>query len=309
MLLAVTLVFAQKSIKLTRPGKGVTLSSGYVVGLSVFPPLSVFRFVLCCGPNADRGVGGCLVLFTEPLLLLRSAVDKVEWTTVGVLPEETIGIEVWDARDWLKLGGFSIIDRADQILGTYQAKNTGSFEFFVPVLDKTDESFYIVVYLLSDRQVNSQSEQFTIKALSQTVYVTAPNPASAFKTGEPVFISWQTYNIPGMGVRVLLFLIRAVCFVFCLYCTSSVAGAKLSNFDARPCLARVSFCCTAEQSTMRIILKKQKDGVGAKLASWISVDSTIDVVVVGDVPNTGNHTWVVPLSIVPGPNYFFQVIW
>ena len=187
--------------------------------------------------------------------------SNVTWSSTGLAGDELIGVEVWDARQWLMFDLFKI-DRDDNLLASYTTKNTGVFSFFAPVLSKNDDSFFIVVFSFANRQVYGKSAQFGVVVVSQTLSVTGPTAAAAsLRTGEPIKITWSSANIPA-------------------------------------------------EASMRILLQRLKTGFVASIKAWLSDADTVDsVVVVDEVRNTGSFDWIVPLSVRPGEQYLFQVIW
>jgi len=60
----------------------------------------------------------------------------------------------------------------------------------------SNTSYYVVVYSFLNRQVNGQSQMFTISVVSQTLTVTAPDSTTTLSTGADVAIGWTSSNIP-----------------------------------------------------------------------------------------------------------------
>jgi hypothetical protein len=119
----------------------------------------------------------------------------VKWTSTGLLPDDPVVVAVYDARNWVKVGGFTIIDRADLLLASYATRNSGAFDFVVPLVTADKNTFYVVVYYQLDTGVIDQSEQFRVKLLNYALAVTGPLAGQRMITGEPVTIKWTSTNI------------------------------------------------------------------------------------------------------------------
>jgi hypothetical protein len=119
----------------------------------------------------------------------------IKWTSVGLLDDDPIVVRVYDARNWVKVGGFTIIDRADLLIASYDTRNTGSFDLVVPLVTADKNTFYVVVYYQVDSGVIDQSEQFRVKLLNYALNVTAPLNGQRMSTGEPITIKWTAVNI------------------------------------------------------------------------------------------------------------------
>lgn len=119
----------------------------------------------------------------------------IKWTSVGLLADDPIVVRVYDARNWVKVGGFTIIDRADLLIASYDTRNTGSFDLVVPLVTADKNTFYVVVYYQIDSGVIDQSEQFRVKLLNYALTVTAPLNGQRMSTGEPITLKWSAVNI------------------------------------------------------------------------------------------------------------------
>ena len=139
------------------------------------------------------------VVVTEPrgnAELTAGSVTTVRWNSTGLQSDDPMTVAIYDARNWIKVGGLTIIDRADLLIASFQTRNSGAFQFVVPIVPADKNTFYVVVaYAVDPTVVLDQSEQFRVKLLTYSLTVTAPPAAARVLTGDALVVKWSAVNI------------------------------------------------------------------------------------------------------------------
>jgi hypothetical protein len=134
----------------------------------------------------------------EPLAnaeLTAGTTATVKWRSTGLQADAPITVAIYDARNWVKVFGVTVVDRADLLIASFSTRNSGSLEFVVPIVPEGKDTFYVSVSNAIDATVVDQSDKFRVKLSASSLTLTAPGAGARVLTGDPVTIKWTSVNI------------------------------------------------------------------------------------------------------------------